>query len=90
MRSAYELGKQNTTAQFTIKTRSYKKLIQIITLALLRLSSLAGYDVTTLTDCVAATSIEAQDATIEHNFGMFSNPMSSSEFIETMKFPQIA
>ncbi|GMH94298.1 hypothetical protein TL16_g12867, partial [Triparma laevis f. inornata] len=49
-----------------------------------------GYDVTTLTDCVAATSIEAQDATIEHNFGMFSNPMSSSEFIETMKVPQIA
>ncbi|GMH62594.1 hypothetical protein TrST_g11267 [Triparma strigata] len=50
-----------------------------------------GYDVTTLTDCVAATSVEAQDATIEHNFGVFSRPMNSKMFIETMqKDPQLA
>ena len=30
-----------------------------------------GYKVYTLKDCVAATSMEAQDATLEHNFGMF-------------------
>lgn len=36
-----------------------------------------GYRVYTLKDCVAATSIEAQDATLEHNFGMFSVPTTS-------------
>ena len=38
-----------------------------------------GYKVYTLKDCVAATSREAQDATLEHNFGMFSVPTSSEE-----------
>jgi nicotinamidase-related amidase len=31
-----------------------------------------GYKVYTLKDCVAATSVAANDATLEHNFGMFS------------------
>merc|ERR1719343_35767 len=31
-----------------------------------------NYNVYTLSDCVAATSKAAQDATLEHNFGMFS------------------
>ena len=30
-----------------------------------------GYKVYTLIDCCAATSQEAHDATIEHNFGKF-------------------
>ncbi len=37
-----------------------------------------GYKVYTLTDCVAATSIAAQDATMQYNFGMFSMPTTSS------------
>jgi nicotinamidase-related amidase len=37
-----------------------------------------GYKVYTLTDCVAATSIVAQDATLQYNFGMFSIPTTSS------------
>jgi nicotinamidase-related amidase len=36
-----------------------------------------GYKVYTLKDCVAAVSQEAQDATLEHNFGMFSVPTTS-------------
>merc|ERR1712071_95093 len=34
-----------------------------------------------LTNCCAATSIAAQDATFEHNFGMFSIPTTSDEVI---------
>jgi ureidoacrylate peracid hydrolase len=38
-----------------------------------------GYKVYTLKDCVAATSVAANDATLEHNFGMFSFPTTSEE-----------
>lgn len=40
-----------------------------------------GYKVYTLSDCVAATSIAAQDATLEHNFGMFSIPTTSKKVL---------
>lgn len=40
-----------------------------------------GYKVFTLTDCCAATSMEAQQASITHNFGMFSVPSLSTELI---------
>lgn len=40
-----------------------------------------GYQVYTLKDCCAATSVAAQDATFEHNFGMFSVPTTSTEVI---------
>jgi len=43
-----------------------------------------GYKVYTLKDCCAATSQAAQDAAIEHNFGMFSIPSVSSELIDTI------
>jgi len=36
-----------------------------------------GYNVYTVKDCCAATSIAAQDAAFEHNFGMFSVPTTS-------------
>ena len=38
-----------------------------------------GFKVYTMKDCVAATSVEAQDATLEYNFGMFSVPTTSNE-----------
>ena len=38
-----------------------------------------GYKVFTLKDCMAATSDVAHDATIEHNFGMFSIPTTSED-----------
>ncbi|PRP90949.1 Peroxyureidoacrylate/ureidoacrylate amidohydrolase RutB [Enhygromyxa salina] len=40
-----------------------------------------GYEVITLTDCAAATSQAAHDNAIEHDFGMFSKPMTASAFI---------
>jgi isochorismate hydrolase len=41
-----------------------------------------GYDVVTLTDCVAATSQEEHDNAIACDYPMFSRPMSSEEFNE--------
>ena len=43
-----------------------------------------GYQVYTLKDCVAATSMAAQEATLEHNFGMFSIPTTSAEIKEAI------
>jgi nicotinamidase-related amidase len=49
-----------------------------------------GYKVYTLKDCVAATSVAAQDATLEHNFGMFSVPTTSAEIISAVGAPTYA
>lgn len=46
-----------------------------------------GYNVHTLTDCCAATSIEAQDAAFEYTFGMFSKPMKSDDFKMSLNQP---
>jgi nicotinamidase-related amidase len=40
-----------------------------------------GYQVITLNDCVAATSIEEHDNALAYDYPMFSRPMSSAEFI---------
>jgi nicotinamidase-related amidase len=47
-----------------------------------------GYRVYTVKDCVAATSIAAQDATLEYNFGMFSIVTTSEEIIAALKITQ--
>jgi nicotinamidase-related amidase len=44
-----------------------------------------GYKVYTLKDCVAATSIVAQDATLQYNFGMFSIPTTSSAILRAVE-----
>lgn len=49
-----------------------------------------GYQVYTLKDCVAATSIEAQDATLEYNFGMFSVPTTSDAVVAAISAPTIS
>ena len=40
-----------------------------------------GFDVITLTDCVAGTSKEEHDNALKYDFPMFSRPMPSSEFL---------
>ncbi|HEY0537523.1 MAG TPA: cysteine hydrolase [Actinoallomurus sp.] len=40
-----------------------------------------GYRVITLNDCLAATSAEEHDNALKYDFPMFSQPMSSSDFI---------
>ena len=39
-----------------------------------------GFNVVTLTDCCAALSQEGQKAATEGTFGLFSTPMSASDF----------
>lgn len=40
-----------------------------------------GYDVVTLTDCVAATSSEEHANAIKYDYPMFSRPMTGNEFL---------
>lgn len=40
-----------------------------------------GFDVVTLTDCLAATSKEAHENALQHDYPMFSHPMTSSEVL---------
>ncbi len=44
-----------------------------------------GYQVITLSDCVAATSPEEHDNAIKYDYPMFSTPMASSDFIADLK-----
>src|SRR5580698_4310310 len=43
-----------------------------------------GYKVITLSDCVAATSAEEHDNALRYDYPMFSQPMTSAEFIEAI------
>ncbi len=43
-----------------------------------------GYNVYTLTDCTAATSLEEQDAAVKFTYPMFSRPMEHGAFLETV------
>ena len=43
-----------------------------------------GYKVITLSDCVAATSTEEHDNALRYDYPMFSQPMTSAEFIEAI------
>jgi ureidoacrylate peracid hydrolase len=44
-----------------------------------------GYKVITLNDCVAGTSIEEHDNALSYDFPMFSEPMSSKDFIAQLQ-----
>ncbi|MGZ4661305.1 MAG: cysteine hydrolase, partial [Arthrobacter sp.] len=43
-----------------------------------------GYKVITLSDCVAATSVEEHDNAISYDYPMFSTPMTAGEFVESL------
>jgi len=45
-----------------------------------------GFKVYTLKDCVAATSLPAQDATLEYNFGRFSVVTTSDQILEVCRY----
>jgi nicotinamidase-related amidase len=44
-----------------------------------------GFDVVTLTDCLAATSQAEHDNAIQYDYPMFSRPMTSSEFSSSLQ-----
>ncbi|MDQ1358958.1 MAG: ureidoacrylate peracid hydrolase [Acidimicrobiaceae bacterium] len=43
-----------------------------------------GYEVITLSDCVAATSVDEHENALNYDFPMFSKPMTSGEFIDQL------
>ena len=43
-----------------------------------------GYQVITLNDCLAATSVEEHENALSYDFPMFSEPMSASQFIDEL------
>jgi nicotinamidase-related amidase len=43
-----------------------------------------GYEVVTLTDCMAATSQEEHDNAVKYDYPMFSKPMTGKEFSATL------
>ena len=45
----------------------------------------SGFEVVTLTDCVAATSQAEHGNAISYDFPMFSKTMTSTEFIEQLE-----
>merc|ERR1712048_895088 len=58
-----------------------------------------GFNVVTLTDCTATTSMEGQKAAVEGTFGMFSTPMCATDLVgklasftpdQTMRRPRAA
>jgi nicotinamidase-related amidase len=44
-----------------------------------------GFNVFTLTDCVAATSVEEHDNAIARDYPMFSHPVTSKEFLASLE-----
>src|ERR1700685_281771 len=47
-----------------------------------------GYNVITLKDCAATVSEQAQSGAIEHDFPMFSHPMTHDEFVSELTAKQ--
>jgi ureidoacrylate peracid hydrolase len=43
-----------------------------------------GYKVITLSDCVAATSVEEHENALKYDYPMFSQPMSADEFVQEL------
>ena len=43
-----------------------------------------GYHVITLSDCVAATSPEEHANALQYDYPMFSEPMTSAEFVKAL------
>ena len=48
-----------------------------------------GYEVITLTDCVAATSQPEHDNAIKYDYPMFSKPMTVAEYIDALAGAQV-
>lgn len=86
-------GFESTNLDFVLRQRGAKNVVlggfltNCCVESTMRNAYEKGYKVYTLTDCVAATSMEAQEATLKHNFGMFSVPTTSEEVMEAISAP---
>lgn len=83
-------GFESTNLDFLLRQRNIKNVIlggfltNCCVESTMRTAYEKGYKVYTLKDCVAATSMAAQDATLEYNFGMFSVPTTSDEVLKAI------
>mmetsp|Transcript_100225 Transcript_100225/g.139294 ORF Transcript_100225/g.139294 Transcript_100225/m.139294 type:complete len:210 (-) Transcript_100225:156-785(-) len=84
-------GFQSTNLDFLLRQRAAKNVVlggfltNCCVESTMRSAYEKGYRVYTLKDCVATTSMAAQEATLEHNFGMFSVPTTSDEVEAAIK-----
>jgi nicotinamidase-related amidase len=84
-------GFQSTNLDFLLRQNGIKNVVLAGFLtnccveSTMRTAYENGYRVYTVKDCLAATSIAAQDATLEYNFGMFSIPTTSVDVMSAMK-----
>lgn len=84
-------GFESTNLDFLLRQRGIKNVVlggfltNCCVESTMRAAYEKGYKVYTLKDCVAATSTAAQDATLEHNFGMFSVPTTSGAILAALK-----
>lgn len=83
-------GFMSTNLEFLLRQAGVKNMILggFLTNCCVESTMRTGYEkglkVYTLQDCVAATSIEAQEATLKNNFGMFSVPTTSDKILEAL------
>lgn len=83
-------GFQSTNLDFLLSQRGCRNVVLCGFLtnccveSTMRTAYEKGYRVYTLSDCVAATSMEAQDATLKHNFGMFSVVTTSEDVMAAL------
>mmetsp|Transcript_26769 Transcript_26769/g.39600 ORF Transcript_26769/g.39600 Transcript_26769/m.39600 type:complete len:212 (+) Transcript_26769:67-702(+) len=81
----------STNLEFLLRQRNVKNVILAGFLtnccveSTMRNAYEKGFKVFTLKDCTAATSMPAQEAAFEHNFGMFSVPTTSKEITEAVE-----
>jgi nicotinamidase-related amidase len=89
-------GFQSTNLDFILRQNGIKNVVlggfltNCCVESTMRTAYENGYKVYTLKDCVAATSVAAQDATLEYNFGMFSVPTTSVDVMSAIKTPTTA
>lgn len=83
-------GFQSTNLDFVLRQNEIKNVVlggfltNCCVESTMRTAYELGYQVYTLKDCCAATSIAGQEAAYEHTFGMFSVPTSSSDIISAV------
>lgn len=83
-------GFHSTNLGFILRSRAIKNiaiggfLTNCCVESTMRTAYENGYNVVTLTDCCASLSIEEHNNAIEKDFPMFSQPMSSHDFINVV------
>jgi ureidoacrylate peracid hydrolase len=80
-------GFASTNLDFTLRQHGFKNvalagfLTNVCVESSMRSAYDLGYNVITLTDCTATTSLEIQEFTVKTNYPIYSHPMTHHEFL---------